>query len=167
MTDQKSATVQQMDASPQDLVTPRQSHGRVRYAKVDFTQDGSGATGSTAVLALLPAGRNRILGDLCKVYYDAFGSSRTLDIGHNGYTKRDGTVVAAVTDFFVDGEDVSSAGNTVFDNVEHGTDPATGLEADHGFEFDARAPVDILATVAGGTIPDGTKLWGYIAYVKD
>jgi hypothetical protein len=165
VTEQKSAILQQKDESPQNLLTPREFEGRIRFHRINFTQDGNGDANSLADLAELPPGRVRVLGGLSKVYYDAFGSSRTLDIGHTGYTQRDGTSKSAVVDFFVDGEDVSGAGNTEFDNVDHQSD--NGLDADHTKEFDSVEGVTIQAKVLGGTIPDGTKLWGWVAYVVD
>lgn len=166
VTDQKSAVLtKRFDASPQELATPREFEGRIRYHRVDFTQDGAGDANSLAKIAQLPSGRVRILGGLSTLYHDAFGSARTLDVGHTGYEQRDGTTKAAVVDFFADGKDVSSAGSIDLDNVDHDSD--NGLDLDQSKDFDSKEGIEIEAKVLGGTIPDGTKIFGTIAYVVD
>lgn len=167
VTSEKSAILtKRFDASPQELANPREFEGRIRYHRVDFTQGAAaGDANSLQDVAKLPPGKVRVLGHLSKLFHDAFGSSRTLDVGHTGYTQRDGTVKSAVVDFFADGKDVSSAGSFELDNVDHASD--NGLDLDQSKEFDSRDGVTIQAKVLGGTIPAATKIFGTIAYVVD
>lgn len=166
VTAEKSAVLTKMDDSPQDLVTPREWLGRVRYIRVNFTQGtAAGDANSTADLARLPQGRVLVIGALSEIFHDAFGAGRTFDVGHTGYTQRDGTSKSAIVDFFADGKDVSAAGSFNLDNVDHDSD--NGLDKDQSKDFDSRERIVIQGKVLGGTIPAGTKIWGHIAVVVD
>ena len=138
---------------------PSEIGGRVRYIRANFTQGAAaGDATSTSTLAKLPA-RARVLGHLSKIYFSSFGAARTLDVGYAAGTSiLDGSAITADPDLFATAVDVSSAGSMVLD--EAGTSGAL-----HGKRFDGE--VDILATVAGGTIPAAATIDMHLFYVVD
>lgn len=134
----------------------------------NFTQGAAaGDATSTMTLFKIPPGRFRFLPQLSWIQWALFGSSRTLDIGHGAYVGEDGVTVNASLARFDDDIDVSSAGKAFM-----GSDLAIADAA--GVEFisrraslgatDALTGVNIVATVAGGTIPIGTVLRGALAF---
>lgn len=133
--------------------------GQVQIRTFTFTQSGAGDANSLAYLVKLPAGRVRVLGALSRIQFAAFGTGRTLDVGHAAYTESDGTAVAADEDDLDAAVDVSAAGSAAL-----GT--ALGAGTGDSKIFDSRSGVQIQAKVESGTIPDGTKLTGYIAFTK-
>ncbi|MDP2619906.1 MAG: hypothetical protein Q8P46_06970 [Hyphomicrobiales bacterium] len=132
--------------------------GKVRFARFDFTQVGAGDAASTVDLVKMPHGRIRIVPILSRLVAAAFGAARTLDVGHTGYTKVDGEAVNASVDFVLDGLDVSGATSAYM---------GTGTNGVEEIEIESKSGFTLQAKVAGGTIPAGTTLSGWIAYVKD
>jgi hypothetical protein len=90
----------------------------------------------------------------------AFGSSRTLDVGVTAHKDTDGATVSAVTDYILDGLDVSGAGVAAMGTGTNGK--LESFVVDNG---DGAAQVQ--AVVAGGTIPAAATLEGYVVYVLD
>lgn len=158
VTTQKSDQIDRETARPVTIADPADSHGKLRMAYFNFAQSGAGDANSTVDLVKLPSGRVRVYAGLSRVAHSAFGSSRTLDIGHTGFTQLDGTAVAADEDALHSAANVAATGG--FAPVD---------ETGHGqmFVYQADGPVTIQAKVEGGTIPDGATLEGFIAYVKD
>lgn len=134
--------------------------GKVRVAHFTFTQSGAGDATSTVELCRLKAGQMRILTHLSIIAFDAFGASRVLDIGYRAYTKIDGTTEAEDANALADNIDVSSAGKALLSGSTSGSNQAI----DGTFRISSATDVVIFATVAGGTIPDTTKLHGCIVY---
>lgn len=135
---------------------------RVHYAPFALPSTSvAGDIGSTVLLRRLPAGVVYLLPFLCRITWTAFGASRTIDIGHNAYTAYDGTTTAASAALFDDDVDVSSAGQAAL-----GSDFTQAITADNGGykKFTSQGGVDIVLTVAGGTIPTSTLITGYLAY---
>jgi hypothetical protein len=147
-------------ASPPRRNRPDQQHGRVRIASITHTQAAQGADGSTVNLCVIPPGRGRILKRLSFLQASALGSTRTMDIGHTGWTKMDGTEQAAVADVISDGVDVSSATAAAL---------GVGTNADDSpvIVYDSKDPITIQMLIAGGTLDAGETFDGYIAYVTD
>lgn len=162
VTNEKSTQVSNQDATP---VTGNPSHevySKLKIFRFKHTQGANaGDAGSDAILARIPAGQGFILKQLSVISWTAFGAARTLDIGYKAHTKRDGTAVPAGLDILEDGRDVSAA------NVK-GVVMGTGTNADDlpYYEYDSKAPIDIVATVAGGTWPAGAIVEGWIAYTS-
>lgn len=150
VTTQSSSQITNTDAVPRVLNASYDAGGRVRCTAFNFTQSGAGDATSTATLCDLPAGKIRILEIVSKT--SAFGASRVCDIGHTGWTKQDGTAQAAVANAYADDIDVSSAATTRT-HVNTVIDGKTGTR--------------LIAAVAGGTIPDGATINGYVLWVKD
>jgi len=133
--------------------------GRMRKYRFDFDQGAAaGDAGSTVVLAIIPAGYTRLYLLECLIAFSAFGAARTLDIGHSAYTDRDGNAVAANTDAFVDGLDVSGAGTANFAGV---------IGGEETFLFESLDEITILATVGVDTIPADATLNGNMTLVRD
>ena len=133
-------------------------HGRLRLARFTFTQSGAGDADSTAALVRLPAGSVRVLLAESRVANSAFGASRTLDLGWQAHTDRSGAAVAADDDGLDAAQDVATAG---------AYSPIGTVGGDETRLFQSQAGVVIEAKVAGGTIPDGATLNGYLVYVQD
>ena len=162
VTTEKSTQRTNETATPPVLNPVHNAHGRVRSSYFSFTQGAAaGDATSTADLIKLPAGKVRVLKTESLVICSAFGAARTIDIGHTGYTQRDGTAVAASADTILDGGDVASAAAI---RMGAGTN---ALGTDPTVEYDSVDGVLLQAVVAGGTIPAGATLKGYIQYIVD
>ena len=152
VTNEKSVEYTNQTASPVVKLESNEFQGDVEIAHFDFTQGAAaGDAGSTADLIKMPGGKIRFL----KIEFatSAFGASRVLKIGHEGYTDVDAsTAVAADDDAFASALDLSSAAD-ISDLVD------VVIESFDGF--------DIRGTVTGGTIPAAATLKGYISYVRD
>lgn len=125
-----------------------------------FTQSGAGNAGSTATLIQLQKGRYRIFPRSSYINWTAFGASRLLDIGLSAYTAEDGSTVAIAAARFDDDVDVSAAGGAFMGSDLSAAD-SIGVDVLVGGTSNTDG-VAILATVAGGTIPDGAVLRGYL-----
>jgi len=158
VTTQKSAEVTNITASPPTMLDTTSLHGRMRIAYFLHTQDGAGDATSTVDLVKLPAGKGRILIRSSFLAGSAFGASRTLDIGYVAHTDNNGDAVAVDVDAVLDGLDVASATAALL---------GTGTATVDTYLYDSNAPLIIQAVVAGGTIPTGATLEGYIVYVVD
>lgn len=128
----------------------------------------AGDANTTIDLCELPPGAVRIVPELSLIATSAFGSSRTLDVGHRAYTRRDAFMAATATeeaedpDAFIDGLDVSSAVT--------GTAFGSGLSAfgyKTKFDLFSKDGVVVFATVLGGTIPANATITGFIAYTYE
>jgi hypothetical protein len=133
------------------------AHGNVRCMTFEFTQGAAaGDATSTQTLIKLPAGKIRVLTNLSKIAFSAFGALRTLNVGYTAFENQDGTAVAADADFFASAVDVSAAGTAVLDE-------STTPDLSH--ELDSKDGIVVQSAVAGGTIPAGATVKGYIMYV--
>lgn len=144
---------------PNTIMDPADIGGRLRFKYFTFTQGAAaGDANSTADLVELPSGRVRIFAGLSRVSHSAFGASRTLDIGHAGYTEPDGDAVNADEDALHSAADVSSAG---------GFTPVDETGNDQTFVYWADAPVVLKAKCEAGTIPAGATLEGFFVYAHE
>jgi len=134
---------------------------KLRLARFDFTQVGAGDIGSTMDLVQLGAAHYRIIPALSHAEWSAWGASATLDIGHTGYTKLDGTTVAAAPAAIEDTVNVAAAGNAF---LGVGAGAAANIS---GLEIECKGNLLIQAVVAGAVVPAGATLKGWIAYVTD
>jgi len=148
-------------ASPPVMNPAYEDHGRLRVKAFTFTQGAAaGDATSTQGLVKLPPGKGRVYLGLSLLENSAFGASRTLDVGYAAHTQTDGTAVAADPNAFDNAIDVSSLASAAL-----GSDVAAA--SGKMWEFDSKAGIDIGAVVAGGTIPAGATLTGYIVYSQD
>lgn len=150
MATQNSTQYGNTQATPREMNHPHEDRGRVRVKAFDFTQSGAGTAGDEALLCSMDAGKIRILS--ATVTNSALGASRTMDLGHQGYSPLTGAAVAADPDAFHADEDVSAiATNTIVIN--------TVIEAKDTWVLSAQ--------INDGTIPAGATLNGYVLYVVD
>lgn len=161
VTAQKSTQVTSMTATPPVRLGTSEHHGVVRVAYFSCTQSGAGDAASTLDLVRIPAGKVRILKMSSKLICSAWGAARTLNVGHTGYTKPDNSAQAASAACIADTIDVSAAASK-----ELGTGTG-GLGTDPTLLIESTSGALIQAVVAGGTIPDGATLNGYVSYVMD
>lgn len=151
MASQNSTQYGNTQADPRVLNEVNEDRGRVRVKAFDFEQSGSGSAGDLVLLASMDAGKSRILQAV--LTNSAFGSGRTLDLGHQGYVPLVGSSnVAPDPDAFSDGLDVSAAAT----NVIHINKVVAAKDA-----------FVLTAQINDGTIPANAKLSGYIMYVVD
>lgn len=135
-------------------------HRDLEVMPFTFTQSGAGNAGSTATLITLQKGRYRIFPRLSYINWTAFGASRVLDIGLNAYTGEDGAAVSIAANRFDDDVDVSAAGGALMGSDLSAAD-SIGVDVLVGGTSNTDGAA-IVATVAGGTIPDGAILRGYV-----
>ena len=140
---------------------PVEDHGKLRYQYFEVPAANvtpAGDANSTASLCLLPPGRVRVLPWLSRVSGGIFGASRTLDIGHAAYQKRDSAGEAQEAEnleAFLANLDVSSATAA----VSFGTVLKYDLYSKSGVEVKAR--------IQGGTWPVNIPLAGFLAYLYE
>lgn len=159
VTQEKSTQVTNSEASPSAFNPTTDWHGRLRFARFNFTQGSSaGDAGSLAELVKLPHGKVRVVLPLSRVAFSALGASRTMDLGWLAYTNDSGTAVAADPNGLDDGVDVSSAGSV---------NPGGTVGGDETYLFESETGVTVTAQINDGTIPAAATLDGYIAYVVD
>lgn len=150
MATQNSTQYGNTQATPRTMNEPHEDRGRVRVKAFDFTQSGAGTAGDEALLVSMDAGKVRILQAV--VTNSALGTSRTMDLGHRGYTPLTGAAVAADPDAFSADTAVATAGtNTININSV----------------IEAKDTWVLSAQINDGTIPDAATLNGYILYVVD
>ena len=149
-TDQNSVQYGNQVAIPPVIMEAEVHYGKLRVVKFNFTQSGAGSAASIARLYRLPAGKVMLCCGQSQVKTSAFGSSRVLDIGYAQYIGQTGAVVSADPDAINNDIDVSGAATTI---------PGAAL-ADGTITFNSRAGVTLIATVAGGTIPDAATIQG-------
>lgn len=154
VTNENSTEYANQVAHPPVFEEVNMQKGKLRMYAFNFTQGAAaGDAGSTAKLIKLPAGRITLIGSLSKLYFSAFGTARVLDIGWTAYRDKSGTVVAADANDIDNDINVASAGSALL---------GTALTTNGLKEFESSTGVDIVATVAGGTIPAAATLKGYL-----
>ena len=156
VTDQDSTEYAKIVAGTK--LTPPEIQGRLRIAKVTFTQDGAGDANSTFELTKLPAGLVTLLGPLSNLQHSAWGTGTTLDVGFGAYTNKDGTAVDADPDGLDDGLDVAAAGLKTL---------CTALSATRLKTFDSVEGVVITAKAMVAGVPNDATLNGFLVYVVD
>ena len=136
---------------------PIDDHGKLRFAYGKATADVAVAANGTIGLLWLPPGRKRVIPSLSRITVSAFGSGRTLDVGHDTYLKRPpgNAMEADDPDAFIDGLDVSSA-------VTNGV-VGTALK----FDMYSLDEVLVYATVLGNTMPVAGTIELLLAYLYE
>jgi hypothetical protein len=162
VTNEKSTQVTKLTASPKQELSVKERDGRVRMARVDYTQSAAaGDIGSTQELCQLPAGA-RILGNLSFLAVSAFGAARTLDIGTRAHRNaQTGALVPEAAASINSAVDVSAA--VRFSLAADANGPVNA----GGDTLTFTGEVFVFSTVAGGTIPAGATIKGDIAYIVD
>lgn len=148
VTTERSAAVQVKEGTATTSLTRLQQQIQVGIMPIDFTQ-GAAAGDATSTMALckMPAGKHKVLNIV--LVTSAFGSSRTLAVGYEAHTNEAGTAVSASANAFKAAYDVSSSATTL---VTLNTD------------MDSASGYVINSVVAGGTIPAGATIKGYVEF---
>lgn len=142
---------------------PIDNHGKSRfiYNKFVVASAAAGDIGSTFALGKLPSGAVRLLYPNCWLFCSAWGAARTLNIGYAAYrskqdvaTAGDG-IEAASANALVAAADMSAAARIAWS--------ATLCK----YDFYSLAGVDIIGTLAGGTVPVGATLEVLINYLYE
>jgi len=157
----KSEDLAGLDAQPKTLA---HSFNRGKVVRQHFRVPPLavlGDAGTTIDLAQLPRGPVRLNLTTSRIFWSAFGAARLLDIGHRAYEAADGSIVAAVANLFDDDVDVSAAGNAAL-----GSDFVLANFLAKTQRFLSAKGVTIFATVAGGTIPAGAIIEGWLDYTE-
>jgi hypothetical protein len=132
--------------------------GSLQLFRVDFTQSAAaGDANSTADLAILPPGKWRYCPSYSRLATSAFGASRTLDLGHAGYTEPDGDVIAASENAFDTAKDVSAAVAWY---------PGQSATVDDNVVINSRTPVIIRAKCESGTLPAAATIKGTLGFMR-
>lgn len=155
---EQSTQVANATSTPPVMNDTYEDGGRLRAKRFNHTQSVAGDAGSTVDMVKIPPGKWMVHLDMSRIAFSAFGASRVLDVGHTGYTKPDGTAVAAAAAAFVNDLDVSSAGNAKLTGVVGG---------DETFVINSKNGTTIQAQVAGGTIPLNATLDGVVYVSSD
>jgi hypothetical protein len=135
----KSTQYTNYTASPQTFVKPSDWGAKLKasHAKLTFTAAGSttAAAGDISLIRM-PAGRVRILSDLCRVICPAGTATSDLDIGYGSYTGQDGVAVSGDGDALAASVDVGGGA----------IDAAFSLPANGILEIDSRDGFDIVCS---------------------
>jgi len=142
-----------------EVVEVNEDGGRIRMKRATITASAALAADSTIALCILPKNA-RIIGGA--IQFSAFGAGRTLDLGivgadNSGYIDDDNSTADDV-DFFLDGIDVSAAGQDTFAELAQGDGNAHYLTVKE---------LLLLATVLGDTMPEDGTLTVEVRYVVD
>lgn len=138
---------------------PINDHGKLRTQFFSLpAQSVAADANSTVELFDLPQGRVRVLPSLSRLTNSAWGSSRTLSIGHRAYASRDpgqADPEAENASAFISAMDVSGAQASVA--------WSTVLK----YDIYSKSGVRVFATVAGGTLPVGGSFSGFMVYIYE
>ena len=131
--------------------------GRLQYAFFDYTHSAGAGTGEINLL-LIPAGRVRILTDLCRIITSDMEANAVMDVGYRAYNDPEAATPAVVEDdnYFQSASAVGAGAR----------DEALLLPASGHPVFNTRFGLEIFASIDTGNIADGDTLSGFIAYVR-
>lgn len=160
VTTESSDQVSQVETNGSDLVKNSDWNAKGQYFFFTFTQGAANGDAGSIVRAIrIPPGRWRMILSECRIYFEAMGTARTMDIGWLAYTDVNGDTVVADPNGLDDGIDVSSAGSVV---------PAGTIGTHETKVFDARSTdgVTITLQINDGTLPIGKDISGYFVLAK-
>lgn len=157
--DVTSDQITNSNASPKVLNPPADITGKVRIQYFSYTQGAVVADiASTFDLLQLPPGRIRILSKLSNVSWSALGAARTMSIGLRAYTLMSGVAEPVQAALLDSAKDWSAAGVAAI---------GTALLKDQSIGLTSQAGITVFATIAGGTVPVGATISGWLAYTRD
>lgn len=140
---------------------PIDNHGKLRFIYSKFSAAVVGDIGSTFNIGKLPSGAVRLWFPSCYVIGSTWGAARTLSIGYAAYRfKQD---VAAANDGVEAGSANALASALDLSGATRIPWETTKLK----WDFYSLSGVDIIATLAGGTIPANGTLEVSLAYIYE
>lgn len=145
-------------ATPPVPLTPIDHHGKLRMAKVTYTQVANGDAGDILQMCKLPAGRVELHGLLSNLYINLTTASMKVEVGWLAYTNLDDTAVAADPNGLDSTLDVDTAGTFNIGSVLAAVGSIKTFESTEGVVLTMTLTTDVVAA-------DVVK--GYIAYVAD
>lgn len=144
-----------VQATPKEFIDTSE-WGVTTKRHFDHTRAVEGDDTSYVAFIDIPSGRVRLVMPSSEVSSSAFGAARTLDVGHGGYTNKDGTIVPASDDFFGSAIDISAASRNVLLNTDG---------EDQTFFFNTRSGFIIRGRVNGGTSIEAATLSGFFEMI--
>lgn len=157
VTTTKSTQVTAHDAGT--MVPSYSGVGELVLIHFDVDSTTAGDANSLISLAYLPAGTFRFNQFLSKLYFSAFGTARTMDIGWTAYTEEDGTAAVADEDGLTAAADVSSAGSL---------SPGAALTSHPVGEkvFSSQSGILFQAKIEAAALGAGETVSGWLAFTK-
>lgn len=137
---------------------PIDDHGKLRFQRGNVAALAVALASADQIeMFRLPPGRIRILPWLCRISTSAWGSSRTLSLGHRAYPTRPPgeTLEAEAGTAFLNALDVSSAV------------AAAAFGTTMKYDIYSRTEVSVFATIGGGTMPVAATLDIMMAYLYE
>jgi len=154
----KSAQYVDYTASPRVMVKPTDwgANLKASYGKLTFTAAGftTAAAGDLSLIRM-PAGRLRIIPDLCRVICPIGTVTSDLDVGYGAHVDQAGATVALDGDAFVASADVGAAA------IDAAFDAAYVV----GTEFYSQDGFDIVASFDTANSPAAGDLIVVVAYL--
>lgn len=156
----KSTQATAVDASPRQELSVKESRGRVRTVRFDYTQVGAGGIGDQIELCDLPAGA-RILAGLSYIRFSASTATATASLGTRAHTNaQTGAAIAEnATRFWNASTSIATAGRYILGDANGSQfvdDKDTILGTARVFLTDAVA-----------ALANGTRVSGEIAFIVD
>lgn len=147
-------------ATPPTVLNLNQHHGKLRMAKVTYTQAANGSAGDLIQLCKLPAGRVTVHGALSNLYINLTTASMKVEIGWAAYTGLDNVAVDADPNGLDATKDVDTAGVFTIGTV------AAVLAVGSQKLFESRDGV-VLTLTATTDVVASDSIVGFIAYSID
>jgi len=153
----KSAEFTSFSATPRTLIPSYKWGGKLRASSASLTFTAAGATG-TAKIIRLPAGKLRVITDLCRIFTAQAGSTNSdLHVGYAAHVSgTTGLAVIADDNAFADNLDVGGAA----------LDAAFSLPAAGYFDFDSADGVDIEVMIDTAAGPATGEMWVLVVYTQ-
>lgn len=121
--------------------------------RFDLTVAAQQSAVVTVGLVRIKAGIVAIWPSLSWIAVSALGASRTMDLGHNGYTERGQSATSAAPTLWQTNTDVSGSTSAVFN-------------AGAPLMLDLETSVDIVATIDGGTLDVDETFTGFVVATR-
>ena len=137
---------------------PTDHHGKLRMARVTYTQVANGDAADTLQMCRLPAGRVTVHGLLSNLYINLTTGSMKVEVGWLAYTDLDGADVAADPNGLDSTLDVDAVGTFNICSVQVATGSTYTFESDEGVTLEMTLTTDVAAS---------DSVVGFIAYVAD
>jgi hypothetical protein len=145
-------------ATPPVPLTPLDHAGKLRLARVTYTQVANGSAGDIIQMCKLPAGRVTVHGLLSNLYINLATASMKCEIGWAAYTGLDGVAVDADPNGLDSTLDVEAAGIFNIGLVLVAVGSVKTFESQEGVILTLTATTDVAAS---------DNVIGFIAYVAD
>ena len=158
VTNQNSAQIDNLAASPPVIENTHNMHGRLRVGYFSHSQDGVGDVLSTVAIFKLPPGKVRLLGSLSRIEHNWVTATIDMDVGWEAYVDLDGVAVIADDDGLDADVDVEVAGAIAIGSALGTADSKV---------FESRDGVVIAVKAQAAALADADSVEGFLVYVQD